>query len=439
MVHTTHASENISHRASGNSVIVIILLVIWAVTIIMGQLVRLPLFGQSGGLLPSDIANVLVITYAAYLHAAGENKARWAFLAIVPFLLWSLFVLLLHWSDLSSSAMIVSLSYWVRLTTILGLLPVFCIIFAHKNNTNVIRPSILFLVSTMVILGYVQLLVYPSLQNISGGWDPHRFRMVATWLDPNFFGAFLAMTLPYAVCLLLRPARVVPASEPESKQRGSRVKPRMTWVFSIFILLDILLTRSRSTFVAMFIAATICGILFLLKVRVVPAVKKLASLGAVFIFLCIALAVVLLGNRATNVFIHDPTVSMRLEAYQVVWRKLVEPNSIIGVGYNSYQFAAKNAGIISNFNIHSRAGSDNSIFTLLVTTGVFGTALFLAPMLIAATFHIRRFLQTQQVYSLCFIWATIVLLIHSQFTSSLLYPHLLMTYIFLAVTSLVYE
>src|SRR3989338_8765829 len=178
------STKNISHSTSRSSVAARVVLAIWATSIICGQLVRLPLFGQAGGILPSDLANVVVIVYAIgktlgvnaktpRVEEIALKRARLSFLAITPFLLWSLFILCLQISQISSGAFMVALSYWIRLAATLALLPAFFVIFQNKNNQKLLRPLIIFLVIPLVVLGYLQLFIQPSLQGISGGWDPH--------------------------------------------------------------------------------------------------------------------------------------------------------------------------------------------------------------------------------------------------------------------------
>ncbi len=429
-------SNNIQAVSPRGSVAVSIVLIIWGSSIIGGQLVRLPLFGQSGGILPSDIANLLVVIYAllvsfrsASVIPAPEPESMLsrlsgsriksgmttlALLAITPFLVWSLFVLCMHIGQLPREAFVVALSYWIRLAVTLALLPAFLAILQRRNNQQIFRSLTLYMTFSLVVLGYLQILIQPSLQGISGGWDPHNFRMLSTWLDPNFFGIFLVIVLPYVVVMSLQSTLLIPC---------------------LFIIPAIILTQSRSTFIAVVIAAALCGILYLLRIRIAPVSKNLVLLGASAAVACTMLGVTLLGDRAANAFLHDPTVHIRSDAYKAVWRNLVEPNILIGVGYNTYQFAAKDAGLISDFTAHSRAGSDSSILTLLVTTGIIGTALFFIPILSAVAFHLRKFLQTKNPYSLSFIFATLALLVQSQFTNSLLYPHILMVYIFIAAIS----
>ncbi|MEK7499996.1 MAG: O-antigen ligase family protein [Patescibacteria group bacterium] len=148
--------------------------------------------------------------------------------------------------------------------------------------------------------------------------------------------------------------------------------------------------------------------------------------GLITLVIIATFAGVVLQERAKQIFFHDPTVSIRITAYKDVWRRLVEPHVFLGVGYNAYQVAAKDAGLISDYHIHSRGGSDSSILTLLVTTGLIGTALFFIPLLLGFIRH----------YSLIYVWATVFLLVHSQFTNSLLYPHLLIPYILIVVLAL---
>lgn len=402
-------TQDLPTRQPKGDIVPAILLILWALSLAIGQIGRIPVLGQAGGILVSDAANILIVIYAA-VYALREistaRRVRWTIVAITPFLFWALFTLLLHAQSFSSAEALVAASYWIRLAVIVALLPAFIILFQQKGLG---QRTFLFLAVILPLLGYIQLIVQPSLEGISGGWDPHRFRMVATWLDPNFFGAFLALMLPYAL--------------------------RRSKTLGVWILIAIILTQSRSTFLAIAVAGIVGTVLLLLSARLSPRAKQHAMALVTGVLLCVMFAGMLLGDRAANVLLHDPTTAIRLEGYAAVWRQLVEPNMLLGVGYNAYQFAAKDAGLISDFSLHSRAGADSSILTLLVTTGAIGTALFLAPILGGAAIHVRRFLHTKNTLSLCFICATAVLLVHSQFTNSLLYPHLLMTYLFLAALS----
>src|SRR5688572_26908139 len=90
-------------------------------TLVAGQLVRLPLPGQGGGLLLSDVAVVLILGQAGWqlrqrVKPPVSALAWHVWLLTVPFSCWSLWNLLIHTSELSHGQLLVALSYWVRLT-----------------------------------------------------------------------------------------------------------------------------------------------------------------------------------------------------------------------------------------------------------------------------------------------------------------------------------
>lgn len=446
MASATHIEKSVPAPLSAN-LLRSFIYSLWAFSLLLGQVGRVPVFGQSGGILLSDVANVLMLTYAivASFRAPTRNLRLWSrvggttweLAVITPFLIWSLFVLLIHSSALSLSEMLVSLSYWLRLFGILALVPAFQLLTRYEEDVRWMKRVVLWLAIALPLVGYLQLFFLPSLVGFAQeGWDPHQGRMVATWLDPNFFGVFLVMILPYAIHLYpLSPDR---ESLPV-RQAGVRVRGILKVCICIWILTAIILTQSRSAVLAMLVA-TACSVpLFFLSARISAYAKRILGAAAILALVCTALMGFLLGDRATSVLLHDPTTTIRIDAYKSVWRNLVEPNTILGVGYNAYQFAAKNAGIIGDFSIHSRAGSDSSILTLLVTTGVVGTAFFFIPIIAGVSLHLWRFLHTRNFLSLCFLFATVTLLVHSQVTNSLLYPHVLMTYILLAAISFSYD
>jgi len=372
-------------------------------SLIAGQILRFKLPGQGGGILISDITVVLFLLVALL---SFRSSSKFALFLISPFFIWSISILTLRSGELGYGNTFIALLYFLRLASVILLYPAGIAILRTVELKKYAKKAFVYTYITLLTLGFLQLLFFPNLEGFGDGWDPHIYRMTATWLDPNFFGAFLAMCLPAVVLWI--PTTFIRA------------------IFFLVASVAILLTKSRSTYIASAIAFCICIVIWLLSGSLARHWKKILLPGLVTILVVISFGVVLLQERATQLFTHDPTVVVRLEAYQAVWKRLVEPNIFLGVGYNAYQIAAKDAGLISDFTIHSRSGSDSSILTLLVTTGIIGTALFLFPILLGLIYQ-RSFI---------FLWATVFLLVHSQFANSLLYPHLLIPYIFLAVLTL---
>lgn len=407
----------ISYRPNNISTISSVgILSVLCIAICVGQLARVPLAQQGGGLLVSDIALGAVLLYgasAALLGLIPLNKAIHALglyaYTVFPFFLWASSMLIAHEYALGAHSFFIALLYVVRLFALSLLFP---LLFMYGVKIAA-QKAFIWTYYALLIIGYAQLLVFPSLVGNMNGWDPHIHRMVATWFDPNFFGAFIAMG----------------------------IFPMLYWSRGNVIVLAaalgaLALTGSRSSWIACIAAGIVTVLVFLLRGSITASWKKGAYLGVLLVGIsCIVVGTVFF-DRVSTFFVHDPTVALRATAYADTWHRLVEPNIVFGVGYNAYQFSAKEAGLIQDFSIHSRAGSDNSVVTLLVTTGILGTVLFFIPFLVGTYWHGRQWLLYKRFESLVFIWSIVVLVVHAQFENSLLYPHLLMAFILIAIAAL---
>lgn len=378
-------------------------------SLVAGQLVRLPLPGQGGGLLVSDVATVLVLC-AALLQGLKKHKFQntehkqstttktqnnslgFVICVLCFFILWSLFTLILHFSSLGSHNFVVALLYWLRLTAALLLLPALLFLFQNKNLQIFTQKAFLGTAALLVLFGFLQLIFFPDLHQ--PGWDPHRGRLFSTWLDPNLFGGFLIVILPWLGFLPLT--------------KGEYRAKRGVGVLLLAALIALLLTQSRSSFLALASADAL----------LLPFLRKVFLLPLALAFFTLALAaLIFFPQRLIGLFTVDETAALRLTSLSSAWQ-LVEQSPWTGTGYNAYQFAAREAGLIQDFSLHSRAGTDNSLLTLAVTTGLPGVVLFLLPWLMLS--HRLPFAAN---------FSLLALFIHSQFVNSFLYSHLLITLI----------
>jgi len=379
-------------------------------TLVIGQTLRFTLPGQGGGILLSDIAVILIIL-AALLKINHTPKPPYFLLLLVsPFIIWSLGTLLIHIPELGITNLAISAAYWIRLTAHLFLLPALILLFQDKKLRTSATKLFLAATSVVIFLGFIQLALIPNL-NLPG-WDPHQGRLVSTWLDPNFFGGFLIIVIPWLTVLAMR-------------RRNSRILHTSYFILLSAALASLLLTQSRSSFIALGSSLLIFSpfLIYYWRKNVV-AIITISLLLAGFT----GLAGLLLGDRALGLLTIDPTATLRLESLKNVWM-LAQGNALIGVGYNAYQFAAQRAELISNFSIHSRAGADNSWLTLWVTTGIAGVLLFALPWVYIAALFLRKVIKNRNIYAMAGVISLTALLIHSQFVNSFLYSHLMITMI----------
>lgn len=380
------------------------------ISLVAGQVIRLPLPGQGGGVLLSDVATVVTIL-AAGAHLLAHRKIP-LFIAILfgfigMFLCWSAYPLVFASTSLKSGEIIIALAYWARLASILLLILALLILRSQPYMNVLLRRGLHITVYAIVILGFTQLFFMPNISALTKyGWDPHESRLVSTWLDPNFIGVFLIMLVPVVI---------------------SRVrKIPLSWIGVGAILFALITTQSRSSWIAALALLTLFPcVLIVLKNHVSSlTIKWLVGNGVVISALGIMIVVGMFPHRISGLVTADDTVQLRANALQEGWYRVIEPNSVIGTGYNAYQFYARDAGLISNFSIHSRAGLDNSFFTLWATTGLIGLALLVSLGTWIVGLLWKKWQQGREVYPLLGLAAIGALVIHALFVNSLLYAHL---------------
>ncbi len=404
-------------------------LALWGVfvSLMAGQLIRIPLPGQGGGLLLSDITVVLFELAIGWQLVTAQIRAsilaRRIIYIILPFTVVSLAALLLQVSSLGTSASLIAFSYWLRLATTLLLLPALITFMSEEKYRTSGLNGIVVTIVVLCVMGLAQILFFPDLTFLSRyGWDPHQGRLVSTWLDPNFFGAFLIVTLPLMVCLAVSDRRY------------------WLWIVVILEIASLLLTHSRSSFIANLVAliliSPVCILQLLRRPRSARVISIISGMGiAAVILLGLFMG---LGERGSQLFREDPTTSLRWNNLQQAW-SILEQHKWTGVGYNAYQFAAKDNNIITDYAIHSRSGTDNSLLNIAITTGVGGLFLFL--LIWASGFQVLlvNFIREGSFKSLAGATSLLALFIHSQFLNSALYSHLLITLILIVTTSLTYS
>ena len=385
----------------------------------LGQFSRLPL-GLNG-----DVAvflNDLLIPLfllLAFVYLIGIKKR----FLVPPFLgllfFWVMLAFLgcifsLAFGFLGSSQVLVGSLYLLRFTeyillyaAIYNLAKIYDSSFSKTTLSLMITSGFIF-----AILGLLQFKYFPDFSQFAGlGWDPHYYRVLSTFFDPNFAGLFLTLTLILIIAtILLAPV--------------SKLARLFLGMFLSVIGLAIVLTFSRSTYLALATGLTVVS--FFKSKKIILAGLILALL--IFLF------VPRVQERVTGALNIDETAKLRLENYSKTLL-IIEDHWLIGVGFDNFRYAQGYYGFLSDkrgvegTGGHSGSGSDSSLLLVLATSGVFGFAVFLIFLGCVFIKSIKLFYQStgyQKVLFLTVLASLSAIIVHSQFVNSFFYPWIML-------------
>lgn len=390
---------------------------ILAISLVAGQLIRLPLPGQGGGVLLSDIAALAVIVGAGMVtikkRSLSPSLTAVAALSGI-FLCWAPLMLFTSIGTLPASQLLIGLAYWVRLATLLALIPALCVLCEDEKSKQSLRISSIGAGAALIILGFIQYIFVPNLSFLApAGWDPHIGRLVSTWLDPNFFGVFCVLY----ILLLLQVKKTYP----------------LLWLATVILtILALMATQSRSSWLA---AGAIIFIAPYLIISLRHSLRSstlragAAAVGALLLTTAV-ITTLFFYDRLSGLVVSDATVQLRADSLRLAWSAIVEPHWLLGVGYNTFGWYAQKAGLIADFFTHSRSGIDNSFLALWATTGLVGLTLFSGMWTLIAAKFVSHWRTTISLPPLIALAAIGVLATHALFINSFLYAH---AFTFLAI------
>ena len=272
-----------------------------------------------------------------------------------------------------------SFLYLIRLTCLLSLFT-----YPPQIPPRFKRLLILALIAN-IVFGLIQYLFWPDFTYFKAlSWDDHLNRLVSTYFDPTFTGLIYLMFLIYIEF---------------SKDSFSRFT---FYVLRFTTYIAIALTYSRSTFLSLFI----CLLFIALKTKkiIVPFVFS-------FVFCVLILLLPRSPGEGTKLE-RTSSINAKIINYQEAVATFLK-SPLIGHGYNNLPT------IRQLDNNHSRGGFDSSLLTILATTGILGFGLW-------ALGFIQIFRQSSPFKQTLLI----AILVHSLFANSLLYPWILVLFVF---------
>lgn len=365
-----------------------------------GQLIRIP-FG-SGAITLLDIT-VFLFSVAGLIKLKFKlQKPPLPVFAALLFIVIAIISLALTPLSLQVGEYVNAFSYTLRFSLyVLFAWIIFSGVFNFAKNIN---KTFLIAGTSFAALGLLQFIFYPNLDFlVSLGWDPHFYRTVSTFLDPNFAGAFLILTLLQLLSL-----------------RAPRSGAWQSYLLFSLVYVALLTTFSRSSY-----------LMFLVSGSVLSFFQKSKKL----LILTIILFLILMGGfKIYTQLVAKPrnidrtqSASFRLNTWQQ-GLTLLQKYPVFGVGFNAYRYGLKqlNLGDEQFLQSHGSSGNDSSLLFVAATTGLLGLAAYLYFL-----FSIFKYTwKTNKIVSA----GLAGLIIHSFFANSLFYTPILAWVLFISST-----
>lgn len=349
----------------------------------------------------NDIFVVLTVVVWFLQRFFKRNGLKMSLLKpIVIFAGFGLLSLIINILNLNPSQFLISFLYLVRWILYAGIY--FVVGEFDLNFKQRIPIFMIFSGLVVVLIGYAQYFLYPSLQSLYYlGWDEHLYRMFSSFLDPNFLGIFLVLLFILITSLFFNALKI--------KEKKLEL---VMMLLGVIVLIAIFLTYSRSAYIALLI-----GMFILLTLEN----KKRWILG----FLVISIFVFILSSK--NFYIENLNLfrtassKARLDS-SLNALKIIEKNPILGVGFNAYRYTQIRYGFrgdqIGKIS-HADAGTDNSFLFVLATTGILGFAAYLYLLFAIFKKSFANFKSALLISSL------VSLIVGSLFINALFYPFLM--------------
>lgn len=233
-------------------------------------------------------------------------------------------------------------------------------------------------------------------------WDIQGNRLVSSFLDPNFAGAFIMFGLLFI-------------HAQATDRRPSYPLLALFWI-------ALILTLSRSS-----IIATVLG-LGLLTFRTRSFRRLFVPLaGLAVVGTLVADRLIQFAATYNKLTLLEPSALARLSGWLLAWRVFTD-NPLIGVGYNTFGIVRANYGSVAAGSM--AFGSDGGILYMAAVSGIIGVALLGAALwrlmsLGWRTYQTRTLPSTVRVLGLTLhVWIP-SLVVQSAASNSIFYPFII--------------
>jgi O-antigen ligase len=343
---------------------------VWMASMI-GQFGRADFFSGGRGPILMDLITAACAVWGMVLlvrrreEVWGNTVARALLFFAAAVVLSLIIASLTQWNGFS--AFVTAVSYTARLVTVLLFAAALSVLPASKLYVSVYLRYMLAAAFGMLLVGVMLYVLLPNFAAFANfGWDPHIGRLSGSWLDPNYFGSFIAILVVAAI----------------GKERSVAAAWRWPLIATVVMgSVALWFTVSRSALLTLLVGFAvvfwfssirskvlmiiIAAVLLIIPGRLQDRVADSAS------FVDAGTS----GATQEQLIEADPTANAR----QVSWTtalSIFAKQPVTGSGYGYYEQAAIRNGLIES-TTRGTASSDSSILTILATTGIVGLAAFI--------------------------------------------------------------
>src|SRR4051794_21634790 len=322
-----------------------VLVVIFLFAVLLGQVAKVPLVATETKTAPLLLSDVVAVALGLWLAASvllsGRVRLDWSVGLLTGFVLLNVLATAVAAVrfDLTVPQVIFSSLYLIRWALYAALYGFALTVVRRSAAPRLIRAALVtcgifagFGIFQSIYLPNFAFMIYPDAIPYVD-WDVQGNRLVSSFLDPNFAGAFIMFGLLYAHAEALD-------HKPSYPLLG------LFWI-------ALILTLSRSSLIAVFFGL---GVL----------TWRTRSFRKLFVPLtCFALLGTLLAGhllqfaaKYNKLALLDPSALSRLTSWLLAWRVFAD-NPLIGVGYNTYGVVRTAYGSAASGN--AAFGSDGGI------------------------------------------------------------------------------
>lgn len=376
---------------------------ILALAIASGQLIKLSIAGQ-GGINILDLTVILFCLLGLIKLKFKLIKPSLFLKSALLFIFIAILSLILTPLHLRPEEILISFFYTVRFA-FYTLLCWIILSGAFPTLKNNIQKILIFSGLTLAVSGLIQFFFLPDLRFLTAeGWDPHYFRTVSTFLDPNFAGAYFVLTLILMTSLQKRSLRLTWQSKSANSQAS-------LILLSILIYVALLTTFSRSSYLMFLVGGAILA--FFQKSK-----KLFLTTIILFLILILGFQIYIQLVASPRNIDREQSASFRFNTWEqgaILFQKF----PIFGVGFNAYRYGLKefNLGDEQFLKSHGASSNDSSLLFVTSTTGIVGLTAYLIFLMSLFKYSYPKNLVLGSALG--------GLLIHSIFSNSLFYPPIL--------------